>query len=368
MMTTQDVQVSKSKTSSEMGDILYRVKNMTLDIHSVKQIGLNEADLDDIKDKIAIIDIKDRVVPNLSESVSEKAFSMMNGGLEQCKLSSLDEVGEEIVNLMSFAEEGTVTRILNKTPVVNLVMRKVVNPVKRYKKEGETLVQNIHNLVDAVDAKSAGLVARVSMLDTAYNDIYENLKQISKNMIVIKGVIDKTNEQIRILQSEEQNEHTALEIRDLGDYVSRLETRLKNMITLYTAVFATLHSVRESQSTSESLIDKFENIREIVAPIMVYQGFIAEANHHNSEALTLANNIDDAVNRMLIKNSLKTKENAVESMAASQRLTIRMETVDTVCKNLQATRESIKTLQLNSRKELVALTQQAESVKRLNIQ
>jgi len=131
----------------------------------------------------------------------------------------------------------------------------------------------------------------------------------------------------------------------LGIYEASAQSlgkRRDDLVTLYHAAGQALPMIRLIQANNLVLVEKFRTIQTLTLPTWKRSFLMALALDEQKSAVSLANEIDDATNHFMKRNSELLRENAVATARSSQRLVIDIETLKTVHDNIIATLDDVR--------------------------
>ncbi|MCW7539327.1 toxic anion resistance protein [Aquabacterium sp. A7-Y] len=290
---------------------------------------------------------KPMTVHDLGSEAANHASKYADRILAQVKNKDLGEIGSKLSTIVVTAKSinlGALSTQRSRIPLIGGL-------VDRFKLGKEALIQQfqstdkqLEKLVGEVDISQQGLRQRVQDLDQAFAATQEEFRRLSVSVAAGKLKLAELQGELNA-QPEPGDVGAAQRINDLRQFAERLEKRVADLLALRMSALQTLPMIRIIQSNNQTIIEKFQNIKELTIPAWRRQFMLALSLNEQSQAVALAKNIDDATNEFLRRNAELLKQNSVETARANQRSVIDIETLEQVQQTLISTVEEVLSIQ-----------------------
>ena len=250
----------------------------------------------------------------------------------------LGEIGESLQNLMlslKSADESPANTFFGK--FFMKTKQKIAAKAAGYQKANES----IKIIERDLDSQRLKLTESNKDLQALFeqNVAYHNALQI---LIAAATCKEKELKEVLIPQAKEvakndPNQMNAQVVRDLGDYLVRLQKRTYDLELTRQIAVQQAPQIRLIQNTNMDLSQKIQSSINTAIPLWSNQIVIAIALMQQEGALEATKIVSDTTNNLLIKNSEMLKRGAIEAAKETERGVIDLETLKTTQGNLIAT-------------------------------
>ena len=179
----------------------------------------------------------------------------------------------------------------------------------------------IDNLVTEIETNQGGLKHRVNMLDTMFNAVTMDYRELGLYIVAGKVRYAELQEEIKRLSEADplkEDQNITQQIFDLNHVCNNLDKRLSDLHLLQQSALQTLPMIRLIQSNNTMLIDKFNAVRSITIPAWKNQIALALSLNEQENSVKLAEAIDNTTNELLKRNAQLLHTNSVAVAKANQ--------------------------------------------------
>lgn len=290
---------------------------------------------------------KPMTVHDLGSEAANHATKYADRILEQVKNKDLGEIGTKLSEIVLTAKSinlGALSSERSRVPLIGGLLDRFKLGKEAVVQQFQSTDKQLEKLVNEVDVSQRGLRQRVLDLDQAFAATQEEFRRLSVSVAAGKLKLAELQGQLTA-QPAPGDVAEAQRINDLRQFAERLEKRVSDLLALRMSALQTLPMIRLIQSNNQTIIEKFQNIKELTIPAWRRQFMLALSLNEQSQAVALAKNIDDATNEFLRKNAELLKQNSVETARANQRAVIDIETLEQVQQTLISTVEEVLSIQ-----------------------
>ena len=191
----------------------------------------------------------------------------------------------------------------------------------------------IDNLATEIETDQDGLKHRVNMLDTMFNAVTMDYRELGLYIVAGKVRYAELQEEIKRLSEADplkEDQNITQQIFDLNHVCNNLDKRLSDLHLLQQSALQTLPMIRLIQSNNTMLIDKFNAVRSITIPAWKNQIALALSLNEQENSVKLAEAIDNTTNELLKRNAQLLHTNSVAVAKANQRSVIDASTLEAV--------------------------------------
>lgn len=268
-------------------------------------------------------------VQQFGKQIAERSAAYADEILAAARSTDLDETGAQLTQIVVAAQEFNLDNIgnaLTRAPIVGGFLKKLAMTRERAVARFDSVKGQVDKLVQRVDA-TAGLLER---RNTDYQAMYDGVKaeyaSLGKHVQAIElrlTDVDHAMAQLGGADDLESGEKLAM----LEGVRQQMQKRADDMRVLQHAAMQTLPMIRIIQSNNLTLVDKFQNIRQLTLPAWKRTFMLALTLDEQKSAVELASSIDDATNAMMRRNAELLHQNSVATAKSNQRLVIDVETL-----------------------------------------
>lgn len=337
----------------------------------LKTYGLKLSDVKkviEVKSKFS--DVSTLTVAEYGKEISSESNKCTSELLSLVRNNELDETGTKLNQVLSVAQTINSSNLivaptgLAKLPLIGALFKSAKGAKQKFEMRFADTNAQIDNLVNEIALNQGGLKERVKMLDTMFDAVKEDYKNLGIYIVAGRAKFEELQEEIKELSAKDplKTDSTITQkIFDLNHVCNNLDKRLSDLHLLQQSALQTLPMIRLIQSNNTMLIDKFYAIKTITIPAWKNQIALALSLNEQENSVKLAEAIDNTTNDLLRRNAELLHTNSVAVAKANQRSVIDVSTLEHVQSTL------IKTVN-----EVIQIQQQGvhareESTKRLKL-
>ncbi|MDB5704796.1 MAG: toxic anion resistance protein [Sphingomonas bacterium] len=289
----------------------------------------------------ATIDVRSPLaVAGFGQEIGKTTSGYADQLLSQARTGDLDDMGGKLTEIVVAAQSFDLSSFDSKwarAPIVGGLVRQFVLTKEKAVARFASLEEQVDKLVDNIEGTLARLHARADSLETMYQGVADEHHVLAVHVRAAEVRIDALDEEIAALR-EGPSDLAAVEvISALEGSRQALSKRIGDLSVLQHSALQTLPMIRMMQANNVVLLEKFQTIQRLTLPAWKRTFVLALALNEQRDAVKLANNIDDATNYFMKRNSEILHENTVSTAKANQRLVIDVETLRTVHDNVVKT-------------------------------
>ena len=287
-------------------------------------------------------------VHDLGSQAAGHATQYADEILSQVKNNDLGEVGTKLSQIVVTAKAlnlGALSSERSRIPLIGGFIDRLRLGKEALVQQFQSTDKQLEKLVNEVDVSQQGLRRRVQDLDKAFAATQEEFRRLGISIAAGKLKLAELQALIGNTAGVQLDASQAQRINDLRQFAERLDKRVADLQALRMSALQTLPMIRLIQSNNQTIIEKFQNIKELTIPAWRRQFMLALSLNEQSQAVELARNIDDATNDFLRRNAELLKQNSVETAKANQRAVIDIETLEHVQQTLIQTVEEVLAIQ-----------------------
>lgn len=321
--------------------------NLPAQINTVVPIELSEQllapriDPDEVAALAASIDVRSPLtVAGFGQEIGKTTSSYADQLLTQAKTGDLDEMGGKLTEIVVAAQSFDLSQFDSKwarAPLVGGFVRHFVLTKEKAVARFASLEEQVGKLVDSIEGTLKRLAARSASLENMYAGITEEHRVLATHVEAAKARLETLDVEIEELRALPPTMATIEVTSALEGSRQALSKRVGDLAVLQHSALQTLPMVRIMQANNIVLLEKFQTIQRLTLPAWKRTFVLALALNEQRDAVKLADNIDDATNHFMKRNSEILHENAVATAKSNQRLIIDVETLRTVHDNVVKT-------------------------------
>lgn len=260
--------------------------------------------------------------------------------LSQARSGDLDDMGTKLTDIVVAAQSFDLSSFDSKwarAPIVGGLVRHFVLTKEKAVARFASLEEQVEKLVENIEGTLTRLHARAASLDTMYLGVVEEHKLLALHARAAELRIADLDAEIAALRAAPADMATVETASALEGSRQALSKRIGDLSVLQHSALLTLPMIRMMQANNVVLLEKFQTIQRLTLPAWKRTFVLALALHEQRDAVNLANNIDDATNFFMKRNSEILYENTVATAKANQRMVIDVETLRSVHDNVVRT-------------------------------
>ncbi|NOT39383.1 MAG: toxic anion resistance protein [Alphaproteobacteria bacterium] len=257
--------------------------------------------------------------------------------LAQARADDLDEVGSKLSEVMIAAQSFDLTSLDNgwhRVPVLGPVARYFSLSKEKAMTRFKSVETQIGKIVGNIDGALDRLTNRAEMFEAMYAGVTEEHGVLATHVRAGELRMADLDQEIEALRQQPPSLATSESINRLEMSRQALSKRIGDLSVLQHSALQTLPMIRLMQANNVVLLEKFQTIERLTLPAWKRTFVMALALNEQRDAVKLADDIDDATNYFMKRNSEILHENAVATARASQRQVIDIETLRAVHENV----------------------------------
>ncbi|AZV49320.1 toxic anion resistance protein [Bacillus halotolerans] len=153
----------------------------------------------------------------------------------------------------------------------------------------------------------------------------------------------------RQAESSEHNQMAVQEVNDLIQFADRLDKRVHDLLLSRQITIQSAPQIRLIQNTNQALAEKIQSSIVTAIPLWKNQVAIALTLLRQRNAVDAQQKVSDTTNDLLLKNAELLKTNTIETVKASERGIVDIDTLKKVQESLISTLEETLTIQEEGR-------------------
>ncbi|MBU5247920.1 toxic anion resistance protein [Bacillus sp. FSL K6-1012] len=153
----------------------------------------------------------------------------------------------------------------------------------------------------------------------------------------------------RQAESNEHNQMAVQEVNDLIQFADRLDKRVHDLLLSRQITIQSAPQIRLIQNTNQALAEKIQSSIVTAIPLWKNQVAIALTLLRQRNAVDAQQKVSDTTNDLLLKNAELLKTNTIETVKASERGIVDIDTLKKVQESLISTLEETLTIQEEGR-------------------
>ena len=278
-------------------------------------------------------------VAEYGKDLSNESNKCTSELLSLVKNSELDETGAKLNQVLSVAQTINSSNLISspsglaKLPIIGSLFKNAKNAKQKFEMRFADTKTQIDNLVTEIETNQGGLKHRVNMLDTMFNAVTMDYRELGLYIVAGKVRYAELQEEIKRLSEADplkEDQNITQQIFDLNHVCNNLDKRLSDLHLLQQSALQTLPMIRLIQSNNTMLIDKFNAVRSITIPAWKNQIALALSLNEQENSVKLAEAIDNTTNELLKRNAQLLHTNSVAVAKANQRSVIDASTLEAV--------------------------------------
>ncbi|MCG0456542.1 toxic anion resistance protein [Enterobacter cloacae complex sp. ECC445] len=273
-------------------------------------------------------------VYHFGRDVAEHTASYADSLLEQIRNKDLDEAGSKLTEIVNLARNVNITNLTQSRstlPIIGPLVDKIRTRGKNFAAQFASSREQIDALVSEVAITQNSLSTNNGALQSMFDEVVKEHHLIGLHIAAGKVRLTELQQTAAERRAEIGNNPAKFQdVADMDTLIANLDKRIGDLIVTQHSAMQVLPMLRIIQANNQSLIDKFHSVREITVPNFKRQFLLAISLNGQKNAVTLANDIDDANNELLRSNAKLLQRNAIATMKANQRLVIDVSTLKEV--------------------------------------
>ena len=289
----------------------------------------------------ATIDVRSPLgVAGFGQEIGKTTSGYADQLLGQARAGDLDDMGGKLTEIVVAAQSFDLSSFDSKwarAPIVGGLVRQFVLTKEKAVARFASLEDQVEKLVANIEGTLDRLHARADSLETMYEGIADEHRVLALHVRAAELRIDALDREIEAARALASDLAAVETISALEGSRQALSKRIGDLSVLQHSALQTLPMIRMMQANNVVLLEKFQTIQRLTLPAWKRTFVLALALNEQRDAVKLANNIDDATNYFMKRNSEILHENTVSTARANQRLVVDVETLRVVHDNVVKT-------------------------------
>lgn len=214
------------------------------------------------------------------------------------------------------------------------VLRGLVKSLDTLQTRYNTVQQNIDGIMTKLEQTKMIAMRDNNSLEVQYNNNINYINQLEQLIQAGEWKIEEIKQEIVNLQQQGAEE---IVISDAEYYLNALEKRIGDLKSLQYVFKQSLFQIRIIQRTNIMDISNTDSQLQITLPIWKNQMSIAIALYNQQQSISMKKSVNEATNKMLIKNSEMLKRQTHDVVKQANEAIISVETLKTTTQNLYDT-------------------------------
>lgn len=276
-------------------------------------------------------------VAGFGQEIGETTSGYADQLLSQARSGDLDDVGAKLTEIVVAAQSFDLTSFDSKwarAPIVGGLVRQFVLTKEKAVARFASLEDQVAKLVDNIEGTLNRLHERSASLEKMYAGVAEEHCVLATHVRAAELRVEALDAEIAELKAQPATLASVEVVNALEGSRQALAKRVGDLVVLQHSALQTLPMIRMMQANNVVLVEKFQTIQRLTLPAWKRTFVLALALNEQRDAVNLADNIDDATNYFMKRNSEILHENTVATAKANQRLIVDVDTLRTVHDNV----------------------------------
>ena len=321
---------------------------------------LNEEEKKIVDDKLSTLDYMNpaSIIQFGSES-SKEVTAISTQMISKFKVKDFEDAQSLISNLIGDLKtvdadtllETKQKGFLSKLPFIS---QKAQLKITNLLTQQTTIEKAIDEVEDKLVASKVTLMGDMEFCSQMIKKTYEYAKNLEIDYITIQEATKQAQEEKEqleqlFMQNPNNMEYSA-KIADLNRAIRRLELKAYNLLVFRTSTLQSVTQIGLVQGGDELMVSKIDDTIINVIPAWKRNFAIALATYRLNNAVSIEKMVNDATNKLLVKNSEMLKETMLQTAVEMERPSIDPETLQAVNTNLQETFDGLSKVTMEAKK------------------
>ena len=264
--------------------------------------------------------------------------------LDQLRNKDIGEVGGVLSDLM--ADLKTFDRTINKSGLRSFFMS-IKKKILRIKAEYTKVERNVAQVEVQLEKHYQTLLKDINLFDKLYVQNEQYYRELS---LYIHAGDEKTEELRTALSSSEVNDAKAQQEKHLLEQqLNQFEKKVHDLKISRMICLQLAPQIRLVQNNSSVLMDRIQSSIANTLPLWRNQMVLSLGLLHSQQALHAQHAVNEATNKMLVKNSKMLKDTSTKIAQENERSIVDLSTLRQVNDELFTTIDNVMTIQKESR-------------------
>lgn len=321
---------------------------------------LTEAEKAQISDFVQKIDVTDvNAVINYGAGAQKKISDFSDKALMNVKTNDMGETGKMITNLVTELKNFDLD---DEKGGFFSFFKKKKNDITALKAKYSKVESNVTDIQNQLEDRQRTLMKDSAMLDRMYDINKTYFKELSMYIIAGKQKLEevRSGELAALTSKAEQSglPEDAQAAKDLAEQCNRFEKKLYDLELTRQITLQTGPQIRMIQASDALMAEKIQSTIVNTIPLWKNQMVIAMGLEHSVQAAKAEQAVSDMTNELLKKNSEALHQATVESVKASERGIVDVETLKKTNQDLIQTLDDVVKIQTEGHQKRVAAEQE----------
>lgn len=321
---------------------------------------LTEADKAQISNFVQKIDVTDvNAVINYGAGAQKKISDFSDKALMSVKTNDMGETGKMITNLVTELKNFDVD---DEKGGFFSFFKKRKNDLTALKAKYSRVQTNVTDIQNQLEDRQRTLMKDSAMLDRMYEINRTYFKELSMYIIAGKQKLEELRGgQLEALTTKAEQTglpEDAQAAKDLAEQCNRFEKKLYDLELTRQITLQTGPQIRMIQASDALMAEKIQSTIVNTIPLWKNQMVIAMGLEHSVQAAKAEQAVSDMTNELLKKNSEALHQATVESVKASERGIVDIETLKKTNQDLIQTLDDVVKIQTEGHQKRVAAEQE----------
>lgn len=302
------------------------------------RIGVKEEQLGEIIELVNELDSSNPVaVTSFGQAAANHTVEYADKMLAMVNTGDLGEASSGLKQVLTKAKSINVSALgveRSKVPFLGRLIDHFKIKMSGVLADFQSARESIDTTLDQIRSTQEGLEQRIKDLETAYNHVQDEFQSLGKYIAAGRVGMKLVEAEIENLEASELTPLTVQKISDLRAYQEKLDKRISDLMVLQQNALNTLPAIRMVQTNNAMLVDKYNTIATLTIPTWKRQMMLGLALEEQSQAVGLANDIDDFTNKLIRQQADVLKKNTIATAKSNQRLVIDVSTIEYTQKTL----------------------------------
>lgn len=321
---------------------------LTAGLQSVdlQRVGLSNDDLQDvIALSEALANPSSSDVHAFGREATSRTSQYADKLLEEARTKDLEETGKRLNQVVEMARKVNPSRLAKSStlPFIGALINAVRDRTDKALSTYRTAADQVESMVTEVESTQNGLRDRSLMLDEMSEHVRSDYHSLGLH--VAAGQLALHRLRVKRTELAAVSNPSPLQVQDLVELdgvLAMLDKRVADLTVVQQATLQALPTIALIRAQNLSLVDKFENLKELTVPMWKREFAIVLAMKESQRGIQLAKKIDDTTNEVMLRSAELLHSNATETARANARLVVDVETLEKTHDMLIRTIEDVR--------------------------
>lgn len=319
------------------------------------KIGLRDSDLAEVAELSEQLNFhSDASVLEWGHSAAEHTVQYADRMLDMVRTKDLDNAGKSLSTVLGKAKSINTSGLAinrSRVPLIGGLIDKFRVRYSTAMAQFSTAREAIDETSQQIGETQTNLQQRIKDLDEAFSHVEEEYHLLGRYIGAGRMANERLSAELQSKLDADQTPMSIQEISDLRATQDKLQKRLTDLIVLQQNALNTLPAIRLVQTNNATLIEKYQTITTLTIPTWKRQMSLGLALEEQSQAVELAEDIDNFTNDLLKQQANMLKKNTIQTAKANKRLVIDLDTITHVQSTLIDTVTEVTAIQDRAQKD-----------------